>query len=157
MWMSSHHYLNFLLNVDVFNVSSVSCLHHVDVFQLPVGSLSICECLPGTFWSYLIIVDVFKTTVFTDRAKFLTMWMSSHHYLKFPARCRCLQCLIWKLTTSCRCLPIASSKFLTMWMSYRHFLKLPTYCVCLQNVCLYRQGDVSHYVKVFPSQLEFPA
>ena len=63
------------------SVSHLKVAYIIHVFQLPVGSFLLCECLPGTFW------------------------------------------------------------------------KLPIYCACLQNNCLYRQGEVSHYVNVLPSPL----
>ena len=122
---------SFLLNVDVFNVSSVNCLHHT---CLPIAS-----------------------------RKFLTMRMSSRHFLevtyllcmsskqlslqtggsfplckcppittmKFPAQSRWPPCIIWKLPTSCRYLPTSRRKFSHLANVFQA-LKLPTYCVCLR-------------------------
>ena len=49
---------SFLLNVDGFNVSSGSCQHHVDVFQLPEGSF-LTKRMSSRHLSYLLIVYVF--------------------------------------------------------------------------------------------------
>ena len=131
-------------------MSSGSCLHHVEVFHLPVGSFLTMWMSSRHFLKLPTYCGCLQNVCLCRQGEV------SHYVNVFPSpfkvSClyRCLQCLIWKLPTSCRCLPIASRKFLTMWMFSKHFLKFPTYCVGIQNICLYRQGEVFSLCECLP-------